>query len=320
MVQSLVFLISGIDLFPINRTILAEGYTTNFTQSVTVNFLGLRFLRINSLAHEPKGLGMLLTFLFFIKLYWSRYRQEHSFKTVQLLDSYMFRTLGFSVVVILLTFSGSALISLLSGLVIVILMSLNIKRKIQANSLINFTLATAMVLLIFIFVETLPDKVDSFIQASLLRRLAQFASDSSIDSFYASVDPEDAAMLYNVLNYPSVLIFGLGFGAYSNISLTYFSKYFSQGFSPFSRNILIETIFSVGIPGLILLSWFFYKICLQFIFGKYYKRYIQLMLGHIVLINFFIRASEPVFFTSLGMLFAVYLNRNYIIRMPTVRM
>ena len=321
MLQSLVFLISGFDLFPINRTSLSEGYTTNFNQSVVVNFLDLRFLRINSLAHEPKALGVFITFLFFMKLYWSQYRQEYSSKTVPLIDSYMSRILWSSVVVILLTFSGSGLISLLFGLTIIIFISAKKKLYLKANSLIYFTLATVMVLLLFIFVETLPDKIDSFLQASLLRRLAQFSADLSIDSFYASVDPEDGAILYNVLNYPSVLISGLGFGAYSNISFTYFSKYYSQGFSPFSRNILVETIFSVGIPGIIVLSGFYYKLNFKFICGKYScAKYIQLMLNHFVLINFFIRASEPIFFTTLGILAAVYLNGAYISRMQRVEL
>ena len=227
----------------------------------------------------------------------------------------MSKTLLISVVVILLTFSASGLVSLSCGMAIMILMfiqkSFTRTFSFNANSLIYLILAAVTALLLFIFIDDFSDKIGSFLQASLLRRISQFTANFSIESVYASFDPEDGAVIYNILNYPNVMISGLGFGAYSNISLTYFSKYYSKGLSPFSRNILVETIFSVGIPGLILLLWFFYKVNLKGICNEYNSSAIslQLVLNQLVLMNFLIRSSEPVFFTALGILSALYLNR-----------
>lgn len=311
-IQSLVFLVSGFDLFPINRGSLAGSDIPHFTESVTVNFLGINFLRINSLAHEPKGLGILITFLFFMKLYWNNYRQDFSLPKVKYLDSYMSRTLVISILVLLLTFSGSALFSLFFGLLITIF-SLSDVFKFNMKYLFYSITFAVFILFIFILFPSVSNSIDSFFQASILRRVRDFLVESSIESFYASADPEDGATLYNILNYPSVILSGLGFGAYSNVSLVYFSKYYPQGISPFSRNILIEIIFTVGLPGFILLSWFFYKINNFNFYKTYFKKlsYLSLMLKTIILINIFLRANEPIFFALIGILCASYTNYYY---------
>lgn len=309
-IQSLVFIGSGVDIFPINRTTLSSDYTTNFTQSVAINLLGLKFLRINSLAHEPKALGVFITFLFFMKLYWSKYKQEIHSKKIPYLDAYMSRTLVCSITVIILTFSGSALFSLLFGLIIATFIEkkhFNFNRKY----LIYSTVFIFVILLTFLIAPSISIVIDSFFQVSVLRRMQKILMEFSTESFYASLDPEDGATLYNILNYPNIVFSGLGFGAYSNVSFVYFSKYYSQGISPFSRNILIETMFSVGLPGFILLSCFFYKINIKFNFYNYYNtaNYLPLMLNIIILINVFLRANEPLFFMAIGMLCALYVNR-----------
>ena len=314
LIQSFVFLVGGIDILPINRSSITTD--SIITQSVAIKFLGLNFLRINSLTNEPKVLGIVTTFLLFMKLYWNRYRQNQGFRMVRFLDSYMSTTLWLSLVVILLTFSGSGLISLSFGLALFIFTSGKSIFSFKGNTLIYLTFFFAILVILSIFSTTLSDKIDSFLQASILRRLGGFTTDSSLESFYASVDPEDGAALYNILNFPNAVIFGFGFGAYSNISMVYYNLYYPDGFSPFSRSILIETVFSVGVPGLIVLSYFLYKINIKFILRKHFlvNYPLQLMLNQIVVINFFLRTMEPVFFATLGILASIYLNHICLLR------
>lgn len=323
LLQEAVFLISGIDLFPIIRSSILSSAIE--TQSVTVNVLGVRFLRINSLANEPKALGIYLSFLFLIKFYWHHLAHLPSSRWMRQLHIYMTRTLGLSILAILLTFSGSSLIALtVSFLIIFILsfyqgqvrkiVSISLQNKIDINWIKNACIviffAIASLTILAIFIDDLSNKIMAFLDASILRRLGDLFADFSLESFYESADPEDGATVWNLIHYPQLVFTGLGYGAFSNISFSFFDRYYSDGFSPFSRNILVEVIFSAGIPGFIILTYFFQRINLLT------KRYcnhafslvINLMLVPIILINVFIRGIEPLFFMTLGLLAATYLN------------
>ncbi|AFZ32189.1 hypothetical protein Glo7428_3728 [Gloeocapsa sp. PCC 7428] len=308
--QFITFAISGIDLFPMYKVKLTEDFA-RYHQSATVNFMGLRVLRVNGFSHEPKGLAMVNTFLFFMKLFWSKYARNNLIIQLQFLDDYMSKTLWLSIIVILMTFSSSGLISFLSGFAFLLLLRKNKTTFLAKNNLIYWIFFTTTIVLSFVFFNDLPEKIASFFQNTMVRRLSLFFKEFSIISFYQSFDPEDGAALYNILNYPFVILHGLGFGAFSNISFVYFSKYYSSELSPFSRNIMIEMLFAVGLPGTIIFFYFLNHIYkrLRYI-NKFIcsNLYLHSLIAIILFLNLFVRSSEPIFFMFIGILSALYLN------------
>jgi hypothetical protein len=315
LVQAGCFIVTGIDLFPLKRYIEEGGTTIIKDLSVPVNLMGVRLLRINSLSHEPKGLGVLISFFFIMKVFWRQYRTQFDYQVSSLLDNYLSKTILVSLLVLGLTFSSSGIIALILTFPLLFLSGfdrkINLKRlnlPFGKNIRLILIFATAIAILLFVFNTYSFAGFNSFLEQSLFRRTAALEKSINVEAIYQTVDPEDAVFLYNVLHYPTVLLHGLGFGAYSSISLSFFEKYYSHlSESPFARNIGIETIFSVGIPGLWLIRSLFCRINKLSIQGISSMSVLYRILNIIIISNFLIRSSEVMFFAVLGLLVAVSL-------------
>jgi hypothetical protein len=327
LLQSIVFLVAKVDLFPIMRGNLNDEVLRS--ESVTVPFAGLNFLRINSLATEPKVLGTLLGYAFFVKLNWRKFSQES--KTYlpnsalhNWLDQYMPNTRWLSLLVILLTFSGSGLLSVMSGLWFHIGCHLD-SRFNSSLGWKKIKILTLILLGVGIFISVsigtgdaltggVVGKVNDFLNVSIFRRLGVVGQDQETD-FAGGADPEDGAFLYIVQNRPDFLVSGLGFGGFSNLVMnTDYLRVVYEDYlqSPFARNIFVETIFSVGLPGLLLLLIMFYQINLRYIVENRTargKNALDVMSAQIIFMAFLIRGGTFLFLL-LGLSVANHLNRR----------
>lgn len=321
LLQSVTFTISGIDLFPIKRFAEVNGVTQVRDLSVPVNVLGLRMLRINSLAHEPKGLALFMVFLFALKLYWASCRKLLQFHTFKWLDSYMIKTLWLTIAVIFMTFSGGGIVALAAVVVLAFLFELrNHKGIIKFRSsflkslILPLLILLPFILIYLIYSNGLLDILNSVLGNSLFRRTGALETSQSLDALYITLDPEDGALLYNFVNYPKVLLHGLGFGGFSSLSMDFFIRYFSHfSDSPFSRNIVIEIVFSTGIIGLIGTLLFFYSINFQYFKGKSMLSPLYPFLNIVIIVNVLVRSSESLFFVILGLLVGVSLCDRYLL-------
>jgi hypothetical protein len=310
-VQSLTYLFSGIDLFPIKRIVEEGGVISYNDLSVPVNVFGLSFLRINSLAHEPKGLSQLLAFFFVFKIYWKSYRRAFSFNTFRWLSLYLERSLVLTTIVISMTFSSSGFFILFFEIVAVSFFYLFRKDRstfAQMSRLVS-RFAIPIVCLAFsaVFYFSLnPDysssPLQSFLGQSLFRRTGALEESINLESIYSTLDPEDGAFLYNIVHHPFMMLYGLGFGAFSSLSMEFFTvygltEYYSE--SPFARNIGIETISSVGIPGVIMVVACFDRLKCR---ANSRMRPLYEITSIIILSNFLVRSSETLFFFSLAVL------------------
>ncbi|MFG6095993.1 hypothetical protein SPB21_12110 [Leptothoe sp. ISB3NOV94-8A] len=314
LIQALVFQISRIDIFPIIRT----GSTEFRYISATVSFAGRSFLRINSIAHEPKGFASLISFLAIFKLYWENYCKTRVLggKFLNKIDKYMCQTLWLSILVILLTFSGSGLISCLPVFVIIswrIITNVLYLKISKIRLLISYLLILILTIAITTYQNQSIEITSSFLDAAIYRRLGTFFEALDFDSLYKSLDPEDGAFFFNLLKYPLVFLHGLGFGAFSNLSFDFVASQYSQSnidrlVSPFSRNILIETVFSSGLVG-----------C--FIIFRFIRKYVFFSIRSIegihsaflmfLAMNFFFRSNEFLFFIAIAMMLSSLDKRTY---------
>ncbi|MEA5466503.1 hypothetical protein [Leptothoe sp. PORK10 BA2] len=321
LLQSIVFTASGIDLFPIKRIVEANGEIQYLDLSVPVTIFGMRFLRVNSLASEPKVFALFLNFLFVVKFYWLSYRNVFGFRLPRWLDVYMTKTIWLTALMILSTFSGGGIIVFISGLVLIILFGLKKQRGMinPLNSSLKSLLVSSLVILpplLFLSINSdrLPEAVSAILDNSLFRRTGALESSISVDAFYKTLDPEDGAIIYNIINNPSVLFHGLGFGGFSSLSLIFFKLNFSSySSSPFSRNIGIEIIFSVGMVGIVGLLLFFRRINFLYTNGQSVLSPIYPILNIIIILNVLIRSSETLFFICLGLLVGVSLCDQHLL-------
>lgn len=304
LLQQTVFLVSGIDILPITRTGFSSDSVFHYL-SVTVNFVGLNFLRINSISHEPKGLAGLISILVILKFYWSYYMNSQSVRSryISLLNRYMSKTLWVSLLVLFLTFSGSAILILLPFFMIFFSNKVSDMATLRSKEYLYILFVFACFSLVFMADNVLA-YLDAFLDASLYRRLGGFFEFKSFDALLSSLDPEDGAFLYNLIRYPFVFSHGLGFGSYSNLSFDFvkaaYSKYNDVVFvSPFSRNIFIELFFSSGAIGLFLLSCFVKKHLLRRDLLREKTIYTPLLL--LLVIGFSIRSNEFLFFVFLSL-------------------
>jgi len=300
LVQSIVFVITKIDILPIQRTGIGGLLRS---QSVTVNFLGTSWLRINALSHEPKGFAGLMYILFIFKLY-NRGFFMHATQYIVINNSvinYMKKTLPLTIIVILLTFSGSGIFMMATLLIFVgFTTSLNllVSGKFSPQLVLVFVLAT-LLLLGFIYY---PSYFDSFLDVSFYRRMSSFIQNRDIDSLYLqSLDPEDGAFINSLFNHSDSVLTGIGFGGAANLSLPFVTSRYGQlitsGVSTFSRNILIEVLFSSGIIGVVF-CLFFAKNLFRY-YSIYPSTYTPIILA--ILSSFFLRSNETIFFSFVGL-------------------
>lgn len=307
LVQLVLFQITGTNLFPLVRL----RSDTRWQDIAVVNIAGSQVLRVNSIANEPKALGVLLSCLLIFKFYWQGYRYELESKISRLLNLYMNKTFLLTPIIIALTFSWSGIVSLFSAVVLIALNYFYFKDKIILycrNFMLNTKFLIIFISLVFLILNA--ESISAFAEVFLERRGSDIAEDRiTLEKLYNFLDPEDGAVLYNIYNNPDLLLSGLGFGAYSNLSIDFVTLYY--GFkekiaSPFSTNILIETIFSVGVPGLLLLLSFYKKISKTLI--QYQNNFFTfIIINNIIVINFLVRTHERTFFVVLGILLSIYI-------------
>jgi hypothetical protein len=308
LIQAIVFLGTGVDIFPITRT----RETGLFYQSATVDFVGIKFLRIKSLAHEPKGLAGMMYILFIFKFYSSSLllRAKQYIKIPNFFATYLQITWPLTILVLLLTFSGSGLLSFGFIFTVIFLTSLGpliVSGRISPNLIfvLLFILGASLVMI------QAPEKVNSFFDVSIMRRASGFFEERTIESLYSgSTDPEDTAAIINVIKFPIVVLTGVGFGGYSNLALPIVVSMYGSGIpietaSAFSRNILIELLFSSGLVGIAGCLFFASRLLRNL---RFYPDVIM-PLALVIVSSFLIRSSEVLFFVFIGIVCAV----NFII-------
>lgn len=295
-VQFLVFSILKFNIFPIIRTNM-DGW---IYYNTTVPFLGQNFLRLNSISHEPKGLAFLMSFLFIIKIYWRNINKQLLGSISEgYFNSYMQKTAWITLGIGVFTFSSSWI-----TLFLFILLILFVLKRLGLNSSsyksINFPILCLIIgfLLFFYDGNNIQNTISSFLDSSINRRLGSLNFSTETVN---SLDPEDGA-IFHIFNKFSLLslIQGLGFGGFSNLSYDFMQDATENiRISPFSRNLFIELFFSSGIIGVLASFYFFKKNILKHIKKR---SAIHCMLSITILMSFFVRSNEILFFICLGIL------------------
>ena len=299
LLQEIVFLTTQVDVLPITRTL----ETGLFYQSATVDFAGLKFLRINSIAQEPKGLAELMSILFIFKFYASSLfdRPKQFLKIPSFFVNYLEKTWILTFLVMILTFSGSGLLSF--GFVFLVSFFYSLSAFLKTGKFSkSFIISAFLVIVVFFIFTYFPDKFGSFIDVSIMRRASGFFEERTLESLYSgSTDPEDATAIINVIKFPELTITGIGFGGYSNLSLPIITSFYTglslENSSAFSRNIFIEVLFSSGIIGIIGCLFFARRLFYSF---KLYPDVIM-VLGLVIVSSFLVRSNEIIFFIFVGL-------------------
>lgn len=256
LIQFIIFTLSNVNIIPIMRSSGIDDATFR-TVKPTIFLFGHTWLRINSLAHEPKGFASLMVILLLFKLFWSSLRgRAYSYcKTPKYLDFYLKRTLLITILTLVLTFSSSVVLPLS---ILGLFLGFNVVEDIAANRSTRIRKSTVLIFSVLFISLGLyiiyPEAFVSFFYNIFSRRLSEFFLDYSLSSFQYSLDPEDGAIINNLFNYPIASITGIGFGGFSNLSIEFVASAYgtaiTERVSPFSRNLFVEVIFSSGIIGI----------------------------------------------------------------------
>lgn len=305
-IQLIVFWTLSIDIFPLHDVI-----------TPTINIGGINIMRIRSISHEPKGLGILVSNFLILKIY----LKSSKIYINQIIDKYItsIYSIILSIFVILFTFSNSAIVFLGISLLLLYLhmrCAFNKSNKIAYNKmdkLVIFFLILAMTL--FLFFPSLGNDLSLYAEAMISRRGEIKAS--TLDDFYAFLDPEDSGMLYLFFEHLNVLVSGYGFGAFTILTTDLVrSIYHDNEFVSFSRAYLFELTASGGIISLVL-AIRFYK---RFIFNYIALVPILPVFSTLLISNFLVRTSELLFFVFLAISIStvnVYLNEQHTITSKT---
>jgi len=305
-IQSIIYASSGVDILPITRTL-----DTGFIEiSATVDFLGIKFLRINSLAHEPKELAGAMFILFLFKFYaepfLNKAKQYIHLNTI--FENYLKKSWFFTLIVLFLTFSGSGIIVL--TIILAIIISFQIWRlfilgkPVQQGKIISI-LATGIILLLLFNTNY----IISFLDVSILRRIPTlFNQGVLIPVEELGLDPEDAAAIIQIKRYPNVALYGIGFGGFSNLTLPLIVNFYRitiETASSFSRNLFIECLFSSGLVGLCAIFIFAINLFKKASLDPFNYAILMLVIGS----YFMLRGSDQIFFTFIGLSASLnYLN------------
>lgn len=181
-IQYLYFLASGINIFPIYRGgLIGEN---NYTQDAVVDIQGIRFLRVNAFAGEPKGLAFFLCIGIAIICF---FLIRHIKKNRILL----FGCLCVHLVALALTFSTLGYICIVIGFFVY---SISIKNKFPLILILGFLLVS------FYYLFDVPDLAVSVFQERFLDRLG--------------FEDMDLVYLAFIQKSPDYLLFGTGFGTF----------------------------------------------------------------------------------------------------------
>lgn len=256
LIQFIMFTLFNVNIIPIMRSSGIGDETFRMVEP-TIFLLGNTWLRINSLAHEPKGFASLMVILLLFKFFWPPLRLKIYYycKVPMCLDFYLKKTLFITILTLTLPFSSGVALPLA---ILGIFLGFSVVEDIAVSRSIRVKKSTALIFsALFVslgFYVVYPEAFVSFFYGIFYRRLSGFFLDYSLSSFQYSLDPEDGAVINNLFNYPMASITGIGFGGFSNLSIEFVASAYgtaiTEKVSPFSRNLFVEVLFSSGIIGI----------------------------------------------------------------------
>lgn len=181
-IQYLYFLASGINIFPIYRGgLIGENV---YTQDAVVNIQGIRFLRVNAFAGEPKGLAFFLCIgIAIIVFFLIRHIKKNRI--------FLFGCLFIHLIALALTFSTLGYICIAIGFLVY---AISLKNKFSLILIIGVLLVS------FYYLFDVPDLAVSVFQERFLDRLG--------------FEDMDLVYLAFIQKYPDYLLFGTGFGTF----------------------------------------------------------------------------------------------------------
>lgn len=284
LVQFLVYLITGFNLFPINRTgLIGENIVT---QDAILNLEQTRIIRVNALSGEPKHLALFLCFglainVFFLVKHYSSAQKQNIFWII------------FSCIVqftaLLLTFSTSGYITFMIGLFLYIFWVF-----------IDFTAIGLILISIFIvlllsfgydsiyFVGNLTDSfVGKIFELRFIERL-------NFDDF-------DQVYLAFIKSNPSYLLVGTGFGNFHLASFNQASEILSWRFGIILPKLGIFNILATsGVSGLLVYLFLIFRLLrkLDSVLRskinnkKYFYSSIKNLIVYMIISGFFLRLTN----------------------------
>lgn len=195
--QEIIYILTGIDITPLYR----DDYSLR--SAATFDYFGIPLIRINSLAGEPKSLGM-FTSLGIIML--------KVFNTLQIKlikKQNIFYVLFFITLILTLSSSGFLLLVILWILSEIILRYFKLLPKISVGKFFSF-------IVIGILVIAFSEPLDSIINDRITER-------DKIEDF-------DAVIIEGLKNNPQYIIYGSGLGNIHNIAAPYINQFENLGF------------------------------------------------------------------------------------------
>lgn len=265
-IQYLYFLVSGINIFPIYRGgLIGENA---FTQDAVVDIQGIRFLRVNAFAGEPKGLAFFLCIgIAIICFFLIRHIKKNRIS--------LFGCLFVHLIALALTFSTLGYICIAIGCLVY---SISIKNKF------SLILIVGVLLFSFYYLFDVPDLAFSIFQERFLDRLG--------------FEDMDLVYLAFIQKSPDYLLFGTGFGTFH---LASFKQ--AQEIIPWSFGIILPKVGILNIlatsggVGLIILFNLLFRLFKDFqaiiSLQKQNRFYIDLknLILYIVILGIFLRVN-----------------------------
>lgn len=188
--QSFIFYLYGIDVFPVFR----EGLTGSWSQAMGVDMIGMSLFRMHSLGGEPKEFAITVVVAIFLLIIAGIYDN----KRLRFRNSLII----FFLISMFMSLSTSGFFVLLAGMVLIIILSIFVKGisfKFVFNSVTVITIAVIMLTVFLIAGNFL--SLDSFKDLFLERTIRR----SPIELF-------DAAVIDFLTTQPLYGLFGVGLG------------------------------------------------------------------------------------------------------------
>ncbi|MEQ9485420.1 hypothetical protein [Coleofasciculus sp. F4-SAH-05] len=288
LVQFIVYLVTGFNLFPINRTgLIGENIVT---QDAIFNLEQTRIIRVNALAGEPKHLALFLCFglainVFLLVKYFSLAQKQNIF------------WITFSCIVqfaaLLLTFSTFGYITFMIGLFLYIFWVF-----------IDFTAIGLSLISIFIILFLLLSYDHNYLVGNLANSLIgkifelRFLERLNFDDF-------DQVYLAFIKSNPSYLLVGTGFGNFHLASFNQASEILSWRFGIILPKLGIFNILATsGVSGLLVYLFLIFRLLRQLdsvlnskiINNQYFYYSVKNLIVYMIISGFFLRL------TNLGLL------------------
>lgn len=280
--QFVYFAMTGNNLFPIYRGgLIGEN---SYTQSASTIIQGIRFLRINALAGEPKGLAIVLCFGIAVTCFLVACQPSNKRKF------FIICLLLIHLLALLLTFSTLGYANFIIGIAVYAFL---VKDKWTAIFL------TAIISPIFVF------GANSLLASVFQARLERIGFEDM-----------DLVYLYFIQNSPSYLLLGTGFGTFHLASFQQTSEIIKWDFGIILPKLGILEILAVsGCLGLLVLSTLFFILLSRFSlalnvqdpFKKAFYMNVRNLVVYMIIIGVIVRLT-PLGLLWIGIGFAITSN------------